>query len=166
MELTEIGALQIAKRVDAILHVPGNYRGGNLEMTIVIDTSMEKADFQDAVAAVVKALKRGNEIFRNVRLNLVFWGQEMTSEVTPMAMLMTGGAFREYHACPQKKKYEDLFAYLKKFHARSKVVFTDGNNEASDAQAAREALTPFLKSRILLISERVVSGTEFFLENI
>ena len=118
MELTEIGALQIAKRVDAILHVPGNYRGGNLEMTIVIDTSMEKADFQDAVAAVVKALKSGNEIFRNVRLNLVFWGQEMTSEVTPMAMLMTGGAFREYHACPQKKKYEDLFAYLKKFHAR------------------------------------------------
>lgn len=168
MELTEIGALQIAKRVDAILHVPGNYRGGNLEMTIVIDTSMEKADFQDVIAAVVKALKRGNEIFRNVRLNLVFWGQEMTSEVTPMAMLMTGGVFREYHACPQKKKYEDLFAYLKKFHARSKVVlvFTDGNSEASDAQAAREALTPFLKSRILLISERVVSGTEFFLENI
>ena len=43
MELTEIDALQIAKRVDAILHVPGNYRGGNLEMTLVIDTSMEKA---------------------------------------------------------------------------------------------------------------------------
>lgn len=167
MELTEIGALQIAKRVDAILHVPGNYRGGNLEMTIVIDTSMEKADFQDAVADVVKALKRNNEIFRNVRLNLVSWGQEMTSEVTPMAMLMTGGAFQDYHACPQKKKYEELFAYLKKFHARSKVVlvFTDGNNEAADVQAAREALTPFLKSRLLLISERVVSGTAFFLEN-
>ncbi len=168
MELTEIDALQIAKRVDAILHVPGNYRGGNLEMTIVIDTSMEKGDFQEAAAAAVKALKRSNEIFRNVRLNLVFWGQEMTSAVTPMAMLMTGGAFQEYRACPQKKKYEELFAYLKKFHARSKVVlvFTDGNNEVSDAQTAREALTPFLKSRILLISERVVSGTAFFLENI
>ena len=139
-----------------------------MELTVVIDTSMEKTDFQDAVAAVVKALKRNNEIFRNVRLNLVLWGQEMTSEVTPMAMLMTGGVFREYCVCPQKKKYEELFAYLKKFHARSKVVlvFTDGNNEVSDAQAAREALTPFLKSRILLISERVVSGTEFFLENI
>lgn len=168
MELTEIDALQIAKRVDAILHVPGNYRGGNLEMTIVIDTSMEKADFQDAVAAVVKALKRSNEIFRNVRLNLVFWGQEMTSAVTPMAMLMTGGAFREYRACPQKKNYEELFAYLKKFHARSKVVlvFADEKNEVSDAQAVREALTPFLKSRILLIAERVVSGAELFRENI
>lgn len=165
MELTEIGALQIAKRVDAILHVPGNYRGGNLEMTIVIDESLAPEDFQDAVAAVVKALKRGNEIFRNVRLNLVFWGREMRAEVTPMAMLMTGGAFREYRACPLKKKYEELFSYLKKFHARSKVVlvFTDGGNEVSDAQAAREALSPFLKSKLLLISDRVVSGTELFL---
>ncbi len=168
MELTEIGALQIAKRVDAILHIPGNYRGGNLEMTIVIDNSLLLEDFQDAVAAVVKALKRGNELFRNVRLNLVFWGQEMKSEVTPMAMLMTGGAFQEYRACPQKKNYEELFAYLKKFHARSKVVlvFADEKNEVSDAQAAKEALTPFLKNKILLISDRVVSGTALFRENI
>lgn len=82
-----------------------------------------------------------------------------------MAMLTTGGAFGEYCSCPQKKRYEELFAYLKKFHARSKVVlvFTDGNHEVSDAQAARDALSPFLKSRLLLISERVVGGTEFFL---
>lgn len=165
MELTQIGALQIAKRVDAILHVPGNYRGGNLEMTIVIDTSLEREDFSEAVAAVVRALKRSNEIFRNVRLNLVFWGQEITAKVTPMAMLMTGGAFQEYRFCPQKKRYEELFAYLKKFHARSKVilVFTDGYHEVSDAQAVSEALSPFLKSKLLLISERVVSGTEFLL---
>lgn len=165
MELTEIGALQIAKRVDAILHVPGNYRGGNLEMTIVIDTSLEQTDFGDAVAAVVRALKRSNEIFRNVRLNLVFWGQEIVTKTVPMAMLMTGAAFQEYRRCPQKKRYEELFAYLKKFHARSKVVlvFTDGKSEVSDMQAAREALTPFLKSKLLVISERVVSGTEIFL---
>lgn len=165
MELTETGALQIAKRVDAILHVPGNYRGGNLEMTIVIDTSLESKDYTAAVAAVVRALKRGNEIFRNVRLNLVFWGQEIKSEVAPMAMLMTGGAFREYQNAPCKKYYEDLFAYLKKFHARSKVilVFADGQNEVYDTQAARAALSPFLKSKLLLISEQVVSGTEFLL---
>lgn len=165
MELTETGALQIAKKVDAILHVPGNYRGGNLEMTIVIDTSLEREDFSEAAAAVVRALKRSNEIFRNVRLNLVFWGQEMRTNVVPMAMLMTGGAFQEYCCCPQKKRYEELFAYLKKFHARSKVVlvFADGHNEVSDMQAVREALTPFLKSKLLVISERVVSGTEFFL---
>lgn len=165
MELTEIGALQIAKRVDAILHVPGNYRGGNLEMTMVIDVSLKQEDFQDAAASVVKALKRSNDIFRNVRLNLVYWGSEMTTRVAPMAMLLTGGAFQDYRCCPQKKRYEDLFAYLRKFHARSKVVlvFTDGNNEVADMQAAREALSPFLKSKLLLISDQVVGGTEFLL---
>lgn len=165
MEITEMGALQIAKRVNSILHVPGNYRGGNLEMTIVIDKSLEREDFREPVASVVRALKRSDEIFRNVRLNLVFWGQEMMSCVTPMAMLLTGGAFQTYRCSTQKKRYEDLFAYLKKFHARSKVVlvFTDGNNETVDMQAAGEALTPFLKSKILLISDRVVGGTEFLL---
>lgn len=167
MELTEIGALQIAKKADAILHVPGNYRGGNLEMAIVIDTSLELEAFKDAAAAVVRALKRGNEIFRNVRLNLVFWGQETETKAVPMAMLMTGSAFRDYRCRPQKKCYEELFAYLKKFHARSKIilVFADEQNEVHDTQAAREALTPFLKSKLLIISEQIVSGTEFLLRN-
>ena len=168
MELTELGALQIVRRVDTILHVPGNYRGGNLEMTIVIDTSLELGDFKDAVAAVVRALKRGNEIFRNVRLNLVFWGQETETKTVPMAMLMTGGAFDEYRCRPYKKCYEELFAYLKKFHARSKVilVFAGEENEVVDAQAAKEALAPFLKSKLLLIFGQIVSGTEFLLRYI
>lgn len=168
MELTELGALQIAKRAEAILRVPGNYRGGNLEMTIVIDTSLELEDFKEAVAAVVRALKREDEIFRNVRLNLVFWGQETETETVPMAMLMTGGAFSGYQCCPCKKCYEALFSYLKKFHARSKIVlvFADERNEVLDAQAAREALSPFLKSKILLISEQIMGGTEFLLRHI
>lgn len=165
MEITEIGALQIAKKVDAILHIPGNYRGGNLEMTIVIDTSLELNSFTGAVAAVARSLKRENEIFRNVRLNLVFWGQEMEMKVTPMAMLLTGGIFDGYQCDPHKKYYEELFAYLKKFHARSKVilVFADEQNEFFDRQAAREALSPFLKNKLLLISEQIVSGTELML---
>lgn len=165
MELTETGALQIAKKADAILHIPGNYRGGNLEMTMVIDTSLELKSFAEAAAAVVRALKKQNEIFRNVRLNLVFWGKEMEMKVTPMAMLLTGGAFDGYQCDPHKKYYEELFAYLKKFHARSKVilVFADEQNEVFDRQAAREALSPFLKSKLLLISEQIVSGTEFML---
>lgn len=165
IKLTEIGALQIAKKVDAILHVPGNYRGGNLEMTIVIDTSLKPEDCSAAVAAVVRALKRGNEIFRNVRLNLVFWGRETEAKVTPMAMLVTGGVFDGYQCDPYQKRYEDLFAYLKKFHARSKVilVFADEQNEVLDKQAAKEELSPFLKSKLLMISEQIVGGAEFFL---
>ncbi len=166
MELTEIEALQIAKRVNAILHIPGNYQGGNLEMAIVIDTTLKPEDFQGAVAAVVKALKRSNEIFRNVRLNLIFWGEEkMSAQVVPMAMLTTGTAFAEYVCSPCKKRYEELFAYLKKFQARSKVVlvFADGLNEIVDEKAAKEALSPFLKSKLLLISDQVISGTQLFL---
>lgn len=166
MELTEIGALQIAKRVNAILHVPGNYQGGNLEMAIVIDTTMKPEDFQDAVAAVVKALKRSNEIFRNVRLNLIFWEQEkMSAQVAPMAMLMTGTAFTEYVCSPCKKRYEELFAYLKKFQARSKVVlvFAAEQNEIVDEKATKEALSPFLKNKLLLITDQVISGTQLFL---
>lgn len=166
MKLTQLDTLQIAKRVDAILHVPGNYRGGNLEMTIVIDTTLQREDFQEAVAGVVGALKRSNEIFRNVRLNLVMWGQEINANVAPMAMLMTGGAFADYVCSPCKKCYEELFDYLKKFHARSKVilVFADEGNEMVDRQAAREALSPFLKSKILIISKQIISGTQMFLE--
>lgn len=165
MELTEIGALQIAKKADAILHIPGNYRGGNLEMTFVIDTSLELESFTEAVAAVVRSLKRESEIFRNVRLDLVFWGRETRMQVTSMAMLLTGGAYDGYKCDPHKKYYEELFAYLKKFHARSKVilVFADEQNEVFDREAAREALSPFLKNKLLLISEQIVSGTEFML---
>lgn len=165
MELTEIGALQIAKKADAILHIPGNYRGGNLEMTIVIDTSLELQSFTEAVAAVVRSLKRESEIFRNVRLDLVFWGRETRMQVTSMAMLLTGGAYDGYKCDPHKKYYEELFAYLKKFHARSKVilVFADEQNEVFDREAARETLSPFLKNKLLLISEQIVSGTEFML---
>lgn len=165
MELTEIGALQIAKKADAILHIPGNYRGGNLEMTFVIDTSLELECFTEAVAAVVRSLKRESEIFRNVRLDLVFWGRETKMQVTSMAMLLTGGAYDGYKCDPHKKYYEELFVYLKKFHARSKVilVFADEQNEVFDREAAREALSPFLKNKLLLISEQIVSGTEFML---
>ncbi|MCM1267693.1 MAG: hypothetical protein NC302_07280 [Bacteroidales bacterium] len=166
MELTQIGALQIAKQVNAILHRSGNYQGGNLEMTFVIDTTLQKEEMQGAVAAVAGALKRSDEIFRNVRLNLVFWGKEgMDMGVVPMAMLMTGGAFAEYVPCPAGKRYEDLFAYLKKFHARSRavLVFADGGNEITDQAAAREALSPFLKNKLLLITDRVISGTQLFL---
>lgn len=165
LTLTQLDTLQIAKRVDAILHVPGNYRGGNLEMSIVIDTSLSQDDFQEAVSQVAGALKRSNEIFRNVRLNLVWWGSEITTGIVPMAMLITGGAFAGFLNSPCKKRYEDLFAYLKKFHARSKVilVFADKGNQIADRQAAREALSPFLKSKILIISDQIISGTQMFL---
>lgn len=163
----DMTALQIAKKIDAILHVPGNYQGGNLEMTIVLDTSLRRDAWEALLAAVVKTLKRRNEVFRNVRMNLVQWRpDDITSEVVPMAMLMMGGVLQGYESCRQGKAYEDLFAYLKKFHARSKVilVFADTENEIKDVQRAKEALTPFLKNKLLLFDGQVNSGTQLFME--
>ena len=72
-------------------------------MAFVIDTPLKPDDFQDAVATAVRAFKRSNEIFRNVRLNLIFWGQQgMSAQVAPMARLMTGTAFAEYVCSPCK----------------------------------------------------------------
>lgn len=163
----DMEALQIAKKVDAILHVPGNYQGGNLEMTIVLDTSLRRDMWEARLAAVVKALKRSSEIFRNVRMNLVQWKQDdIKSEVVPMAMLTTGSVLQDYESCRQSKAYEDLFAYLKKFHARSKVIliFADTENEIEDAQKAKEALTPFLKNKLLLCDGQISSGTQLFMQ--
>ena len=167
MEISEIGALQIAKKAEAILHVPGNYRGGILEMTIVLDTSLEKVDFSDALTAVLKALKRKQDIFGNVRLNLVYWEEEtITAKVVPMTLLQTGSPLGDYRSSRHVKKYEELFAYLKKFHARSKLIllFTDGQNKVKDIQAAKDALTPFLKNKLLILSDQVIGGTQFFLQ--
>ena len=185
MEITEIGALHIAQKADAILHVPGNYQGGILELAVVIDTSLKKEEFQDSLAAVIRALKKKQEIFRNVRLNLVYWKtEEIVSKIVPMTMLMTDSAFEDYRICQDKKYYEDLFSYLKKFHARSKLVlvFAGGQNEIMDVQEAKEALSPFLKNKLLLIcagnepgqlhdpaaglsiSDWLISGTQIFME--
>ena len=45
--LTRIQEIQLRNQVQRVLHVPGNYNGGPLEMAVVFDTSLEK---EDAVA--------------------------------------------------------------------------------------------------------------------
>lgn len=45
------------------------------------------------------------------------------------------------------------------------LVFADEQNEVANAQTAKEALSPFLKNKLLLISEQIMGGTEFLLRN-
>ena len=171
-------ALQISKMVDHILHVPGNYRGGNLEMTVVISSRLEIISLRENVKAVADALKRSNEIFRNVRLNYVCAGPGGTFEnhVIPLVFLQTGKCFDfdfENDVKVSEDKEEvvaplcDLFAYLKLFHARSKVilVFTDKEYDLGDKEKAKEALNPFLKQKILLITkDEAVTGTKLMMD--
>ncbi len=171
MSISGLKALQISKMVDHILHVPGNYRGGNLEMTVVISSRLEIISLKENLKAVIDALKRSNEVFRNVRLNFVLVKEDGTFEnrVIPLVFLQTGKCFepeaeeRTFY----RAKLSDLFSYLKLFHARSKVViiFEDKNYDLGDKEKVKEALNPFLKQKLLLIAEdEGVTGTKLLME--
>ena len=97
MSISGLKALQISKMADHILHVPGNFRGGNLEMTIVISSRLDVVSLKENIKAIVDALKRSNEVFRNVRLNLVRAKAEggFKNTVIPLIFLQTGKIFED-----------------------------------------------------------------------
>ena len=66
-----------------------------------------------------------------------------------------------------KPRLEDLTGYLKLYHARSKciLVITEGNYKVSDRKSAREALNPFLKSRLVMITpQELQTGLKLFMD--
>ncbi len=172
MSISGLKALQISKMADHILHVPGNYRGGNLEMTIVISSRLDVISLQENVKAVVDALKRSNEVFRNVRLNFVRAKEDggFENKVVPLIFLQTGKAFdvaEEYGENIHISQLSDICTYLKLFHARSKLilVFSDSEYILGDLQELKEALNPFLKQKLLLIAgEEPVTGIKLFMD--
>lgn len=174
MGISNLKALQISKMADHILHVPGNYRGGNLEMTIVIASRLHVISLQENIKTVVDALKRSSETFRNVRLNLVRPKQEggFESEVVPLIFLQTGQAFEardRYGESMPIAPLSEICAYLKLFHARSKLifVFADAEYDPGDSAILKEALNPFLKQKLLVIAgEEPVTGTKLFMSSL
>lgn len=170
MSISGLKALQISKMADHILHVPGNYRGGNLEMTVVISSRLEIISLKENLKAVTDALKRSNEVFRNVRLNFVCVREDGSFEnkVIPLGFLQTGKCFEtEDEWQMPSTPLSELFAYLKLFHARSKIIliFTDRDYDLGDKEKAKEAMNPFLKQKLLLIAEDdVITGTNIMME--
>lgn len=184
---------QLKNHIERILHVPGNFQGGILEMAVVIDMSMSKEQAEERAKELVSTLKTHSEVFRNVRLNTILWkGEEdFVKEVTPLAMLQMGRFFENYESVPVKKNWDGLLATLKKFYARSKliivltesgallseqetdVVSVDGEKSTNtvipvtDKTQAKENMQPFLHKKMLVISyesEMVIkSGTEIFM---
>lgn len=171
MSISGLKALQISKMADHILHVPGNYRGGNLEMTIVISSRLDVVSLRENIKAIVDALKRSNEVFRNVRLNLVNAKAEggFENKVVPLIFLQTGKAFeaKEQHKEAMATiQLSDICSYLKLFHARSKLIliFTDTEYDPGDKAVLKEALNPFLKQKLLVIhGDEALTGVELFM---
>ena len=178
MALTAVRKLQLHKQVERVLHVPGNYQGGILEMAIVVDCACDKEAARGLCMDVITACKNQSEVFRNVRLNMVIWnGDKIHTENTAAARVQTGAFFEECDAWGWTDIPESVDAntakimeYLKKFHARSKLIlFLTPNRErlykAAQPERLRAALSPFLKQKLVMIyPEEMESGTEFFIK--
>lgn len=172
MSLTQIQKLQLNKQVDRILHAPGNQPAGRqqLEMAFVLDCSSDieyiKSTTQDAVAA----LKAHDKIFQNVRSNVVYWRENHTStETMPMSFIQMGKPFVDLNngTVDKLSKFDELCAYLKLYHARSKciILITNGNYELGEKDKIKENLNPFLKQKLLIVTpDKMVTGTAVFME--
>lgn len=167
---------QFKNHIERILHVPGNYQGGILEMAVVIDMSMSKEDAEGRAKELVSTLKTHSEVFRNVRLNTILWkgDEEFIKAVTPLAMLQMGRFFEDYERVPVMKNWDGLLATLKKFYARSKLIIVLTESDAvtvSDKIQAKENMHPFLHKKMLVVQYESVSndkitvksGTEIFM---
>lgn len=140
-----------------MLHVPGNYRGGILEMAMVFDCNLPADTLILLARETAAALKQQGEIFRNVRLNTLLWRSDtqVQTAVTAMALLQTGAYFQDYATHTEMKCWEQMAQRLRKFYARSKLIliFTDGNNTVKDREALEAANRPFLEKKLIFLTQ-------------
>ena len=158
--LSDVQLLQIKNAIKRVLHVPGNYSGGILEMAIVADYAIPKEELAENVKQIANALKRQDETFRNVRLNLIKWVSDecIIKEVSSLTALQMGRGFEEYERyaeVPEKKEktVDELFWQLKLFYARSKVilVLTDGAYQIAEVDSVKAHLQPFLGRKMVFV---------------
>lgn len=163
------------------MHAPGNYNGGILEMSIVFDMAVPVEIQQEIAAEITKVLKNHSEVFRNVRLNSVLWQEDARPqcELVPMPVMMLGhypgkdalkgleneeGATDGDRENPKpSKNLAGLLDYLKRFHARSKLIFliTDGAFVIEET-AVREAMKPFLEKKLVVLMTKSYAGSYTF----
>lgn len=159
---TQIQLLQMKNAVMRVLHVPGNYSGGILEMAVVADYHLPSEELKDACSEIAGALKRTDEVFRNVRLNLIKWVADdiIIKEISALPKLQMGNAFEDYEELSGKKKIsgkkslDELFRQLKLFYARSKIIIliTDESYEILDEKKIKEYLHPFLVRKLIILN--------------
>ena len=164
MELGMIQLLRMKQGVERILHVPGNYKGGILEMALVIDCGLPAEEAKEQVQGIVKALKSHSETFRNVRLNVIWWksDREIATEVLPMAAMQLGTPFDGYEQKQEDKCIDKLLENLKLFQARSKLILllSKGDFSVQDQEKCMESLKPFLGRKMLLLLDEVSAEIE------
>lgn len=172
MSLTPVQNLQLHNQIDKVLHVPGNYRGGILEMAIVIDCAFSSDAICSLAKDVVASCKKQSEVFRNVRLNVIKWGKDtISADVTAMAYLQTGTFFDDYEMQEEQKSLDELMDYLKRFQARSKLIIFLTPKESilgyiKDKDILIKAMNPFLKQKIIFLYPDKIEGGSDFVRNL
>lgn len=169
MNLSQIHKMQLKNAVERVLHVNGNYTGGILEMTIVIDHSYTKEDIMPYVKDVVTALKGFGEVFRNVRMNVVSYKTEdqIENQVIPSTFLQMGKSFEAYECIDNKKSLDALVANLKFYHARSKLILAilTEPEYVKDKKNVINAMQPFLYRKIIFLNiDKITMGNVLFHE--
>ena len=155
---TQVQKLQLRNEVQRVLHVPGNYTGGILEMAIIIDHCLTKEQVKETVKEIVQTLKQTDQVFRNVRLNVIDWYSDdhFEKNVKGMPMLMMDSYYEDYQQQEDGEKHlEILAAQLKKFYARSKLILliSNHNYQIEDEVMLHTEMKPFLHRKLILIEE-------------
>lgn len=160
MSFSPVMRMQIINSVERVLHAPGNPGHDLQEMTIVLDYHMDQEMIGTLAKDVAGALKSHSRVFANVRCNLVHWKDDETiqNEVSPLSMVQLGRFLDNYVQTDKVKRAEVLCDYLKRFHARSKLilVFTDFTYVTEDHIQLKETLSPFLQYKILFTDGKIV----------
>lgn len=167
--MTNVQLFQLNKMADHILRTPGNAsHGKQLEMAFVLDETSDRTYVLDTVKELAASLKRHDRVFENVRCNVVGWSLEgCTTHVLSMSYLVLGkaGEVMEDAMPGEKASMETLAAYLKLYHARSKliIVITEGDYQTGNAGRLCEHFSPFLKTRLLVVTpQQLMSGSQIF----
>ena len=144
---------QFVNKVEMILHSPCNIPSKMFEMTVVLDENLSKEVVEEIVPHLLKVLKRHSEVFANVRLNMVKWGEDdkIRNQIIPMSMAMLSSCYKDYEQRVCVKYYPILMENLKLFHARSKliIVVTDGIYEIGDEAELKKLMLPFLCRKVM-----------------
>lgn len=161
MALSPVVRMLLINGVERVLHAPGNPTHELKEMTLVLDYHMNREEIGTLAKDVAGALKAHSHIFANVRCNLVRWQKDdsIQNEVCPLAIIQLGRFLESYEQIEEVKKAEILCDYLKRFHARSRLilVLSDFSYSIEDRERLKNALVPFLKYKLLFVGQNTVS---------
>lgn len=183
MALSQVQKLKIKNTIIRMLHAPGgpywndggrsngvNRQAGSqgqtsiskrqtptLEMTLIFDCAMDTETAKSKGSELSAILKTTDEIFRNVRVNAVQWksDEDICQEVTALPMLLMGRYFDSYEHKKSEKRLEVLMGYLKRFHARSRLLLllTEGEYQIADETQLLANIKPFLYRKLLILNK-------------